>query len=207
MRFFSPDESGKANRRHHLVRDMIATVRRHLLISSLSLSVLAIGAVFAAVLGWVPQRLMPPAPAVVPAVIPHINAVISTAAIVTIVLGVRAVRRGAIMRHRRLMLTTLGLFIAFLVLYLYKVIVAGPVTFGGPAMVYQRVYLPVLAVHIVLAVVCIPFVIHAVLLGVTHEVRELYQTRHRLVGRIGAMLWLVSFALGNVVYLLAYVVY
>ena len=186
---------------------MIAMVRRHLLLTSLSLSALAIGTVFAAVLGLVPSTLMPTTPAVVPAVIPHINAVISTAAIVSIILGVRAVRRGAIMQHRRLMLTTLGLFIAFLVLYLYKVIVAGPVTFGGPEVVYQRVYLPVLAVHIVLAVVCIPFVIHAVLLGVTHEVRELYQTRHRLVGRIGATLWLVSFALGNIVYLLAYVIY
>ena len=186
---------------------MMAMVRRHLLVSSLSLSVLAISAVFAAVLGWIPGALMPTAPAVVPAVIPHINAVISTAAIVTIIFGVRAVRRGAIMRHRQLMLTTLGLFIAFLVLYLYKVIVAGPVTFSGPAEVYQRVYLPILAVHIVLAVICIPFITHAVLLGITHEVRELYQTRHRLVGRIGAMLWLISFALGNVVYLLAYIIY
>jgi putative membrane protein len=186
---------------------MIAIVRRHLLGSSLTVSLLAIGAVFAAVLGVIPQTVIPSPPGMLLAAIPHVNAVLSTGAIVTIILAVRAIRRGAVMRHRRLMLTTVGLFLAFLLLYLYKVIVAGPVTFGGPTEVYQRVYLPVLAVHIVLAVVCIPFVTHALLLGLTHEVRELYQTRHQLVGRIAAVLWLVSFALGNVVYLLAYVIY
>jgi Predicted membrane protein len=186
---------------------MMATVRRHLLIGSLGMSLLAIGTVFAAVLGVIPRTMLPTAPGVVLAVIPHVNAVLSTTAIVTIVLGVRAIRRGAVRRHRRLMLITVVLFVAFLVLYLYKVILAGPVSFGGPPGVYERVYLPVLAVHIILAVVCIPFVVHALLLGLTHEVRELYQTRHQLVGRIGATLWLISFALGNVVYLLAYILY
>ena len=186
---------------------MMTMVRRHLLVSSLSVSLLAVGAVFAAVLGVSPASLVPVVPSVLLAAIPHVNAILSTAAIATIVLAVRAIRRGEVLRHRRLMLTTVGLFTAFLVLYLYKVIVAGPVTFGGPTEVYERLYLPVLAVHIILAVICIPFVVHALLLGMTHEVRELYQTRHRLVGRIGAALWLISFALGNLVYLLAYIIY
>ena len=186
---------------------MMAMVRRHLLITSLTVSLVAVGAVFAAVLGLLPAALLPVAPSVVLAAIPHVNAILSTTAIVTIVLAVRAIRRGDVVRHRRLMLTTVGLFTAFLVLYLYKVIIVGPVAFRGPTAVYERIYLPVLAVHITLAVVCIPFVAHALLLGLTHEVRELYQTRHLLVGRIGAALWLISFALGNLVYLLAYIIY
>ena len=170
------------------------------------LAVVSIGLVFAAAGGVIPSRVFPRAPGVIK-VVPHLNAVISVVAIVAIADGVRAIRRGNVVAHRRRMFFAFVFFLAFLVLYFYKVILAGPSPFPGPEGVYTFVYLPLLAIHIVLAVVCIPLLYYVLLLAVTHEPAELPSTNHRRVGRVAASLWLVSFALGIVVYVLLYVAY
>ena len=41
---------------------------------------------------------------------------------------------------------------------LYRVVLKGPTDFTGPAVVESYVYLPVLAIHILLAIVAIPLV-------------------------------------------------
>jgi putative membrane protein len=171
------------------------------------LSAVALAAVFGTVLGAVPASAIPRVPADVLNAIPHVNAAISTVAIATILLGVRFVRRGDVRRHRAMMLASFGLFAAFLVLYLYRIALRGPAEFPGPETVYTLVYLPTLAVHILLAIVCIPLLFYALLLALTRPVAAIYETSHRRVGRIAAALWLISFFLGNVVYVLLYVVY
>ena len=171
------------------------------------LSVVSLAAVLGAVGGVIPASVLPRAPESVIDAIPHVNAVLSTAALVTIPLAVRAVRRGRIRRHRALMLTTLGLFAAFLVLYLYRITVRGTTAFGGPDAVYRVVYLPTLGIHILLAIVCVPLLYYVALLAATRPVSELRGSLHPRVGRVAAALWFVSFLLGDVVYLLLYVVY
>jgi putative membrane protein len=99
------------------------------------------------------------------------------------------------------------LFATFLVLYLYKVVVAGPASFPGPESVYQFVYLPLLAIHILLAIVCIPLLYYVALLALTRPISEVFDTNHRRVGRVAASLWLISFVLGNVVYAMLYLVF
>ncbi|SFR60416.1 DUF420 domain-containing protein [Halogeometricum limi] len=182
-------------------------VRDHVPGVAALLSLVSLALVFGAVLGYIPQSVFPRASPAVLTAVPHVNAVLSTTAIVTIVLGVRAIRRGDVARHRAFMLTTLGLFVAFLVLYLYKVVLEGTTAFPGPDVVYRFVYLPTLAVHILLAVACIPLLYYVLLLALTRPVADIYDTRHRLVGRVAASLWLVSFVLGDVVYVLLYLVY
>lgn len=171
------------------------------------LTVVSLVAVFGAALGVVPAAAIPRASEGVLSLIPHVNAVISTVAIATIVLGVAAARKGRYERHRALMLTSLVLFAGFLVLYLYKIVLEGPAPFPGPDGVYLFVYLPLLAIHILLAIVCIPLLYYVALLGLTRPLGRVFDTAHRRVGRVAASLWLVSFVLGNVVYLLLYVVY
>lgn len=170
------------------------------------LTVVSLALVFGAVLGAVPDGVLPEIEWLLESV-PHVNAALSLAAISTILYGVFSIRRGYIQRHRRAMVVSTLLFALFLVLYLYRVSIEGPTAFGGPDAIRQFVYLPILAVHILLAVVCIPFVYHALLLALAHPLTELRETRHPQVGRIAALLWLVSFTLGFVVYLLLYVVY
>lgn len=182
-------------------------VRRHVPALTGVLSVVSLGLVFAAALRAIPDWLLPRAPDAVIHAIPHVNAALSVTAIGTIVLGVRAIRRGDVDRHRRFMLSTTGLFAVFLAAYLYRVAVEGPTAFSGPALVENVVYPAVLAVHILLAIVCVPLVIYVLLLALTHPVAELRETRHPQVGRVAAALWLVSFTLGTVVYLLLYVLF
>jgi putative membrane protein len=170
------------------------------------LSAVSLALVFGAALQVLPTGVLP-APASLLAAIPHVNAVVSTVAIVTIVAGVLSARRGDYRRHRALMLLSVVLFAVFLVLYLYRVSIQGPAPFPGPGTVYRFFYLPLLAVHILLAVVCVPLLYYVLLLGLTRPISEVFGTRHRRVGRVAASLWLVSFVLGNVVYAMLYVIY
>ena len=170
------------------------------------LSAVSLALVFGAVLRVIPADVLPRSEALL-TLVPHLNAVVSLAAIGTIVSGVRAIRRGDVVRHRRRMLASFGLFAAFLLLYLYRVTVLGPSEFPGPDTVRTYLYLPFLAVHVSLAVLCVPFVFYALLSAATRPVSALPGTNHRRAGRIAATLWLVSFSMGLVIYALLYHVY
>ncbi|MWV64831.1 DUF420 domain-containing protein [Halorubrum sp. JWXQ-INN 858] len=171
------------------------------------LSVVSLAAVFGAVGGAIPSGALPRASDATLAAIPHLNAAISATAIVTIALGWRAIGRGDVRRHRAFMLASFGLFVAFLVGYLYRLVLVGTADFPGPEAVYTFVYLPFLAVHILLAIVCLPFVFYALLLASTRPAEALSRTRHAQAGTVAAALWVVSFAMGIGVYLLLHHVY
>ncbi|OYR48296.1 DUF420 domain-containing protein [Halorubrum sp. Eb13] len=173
------------------------------LLTALS-SVAALAVVFGAVGGAIPSVLLPRASDAVLAAIPHFNAAVSATAIGTIVLGWRAIARGDVRRHRAFMLTSFGLFTAFLGAYLYRLIHVGTTEFPGPDVVYTYLYLPFLGIHILLAIACIPFVFYALLLAATRPYEELYHTRHAQVGFVAAVLWLISFAMGIGVYVMLY---
>lgn len=168
------------------------------------LSVVSLALVFGAVLGYIPETLLPYSGPLV-TVIPHLNALISATAIVTILVGVRAIRQRNVATHRLSMLTATGLFALFLMLYLYRVSLEGPTPYSGPDWFKLYVYLPMLAIHILLAIVCVPLVYYALLLAWTHEMSELPRTNHPRIGRLAAGLWLISFSLGIGVYLVLHV--
>ncbi|MHB9286414.1 DUF420 domain-containing protein [Halobacteriales archaeon Cl-PHB] len=182
-----------------VVRDNVPTL-------TAVLSLVSIALVVGAVRGLLPMGALPQVDPLLGA-IPHLNAVLSLVAIATIVAGVRAIRRGDVRRHRSLMLTSLGLFATFLALYLYRVGVEGPTAFDGPDAVYTFLYLPVLVIHMGLAIVCIPLLYYVLLLAVSRPVSQLSETRHPSVGKVAAALWVTSFALGTAVYAMLYWVY
>jgi len=167
------------------------------------LSIVSLALVFGAVLGAVPRWLLPRVDGLL-AAIPHANAVISAVAFLVVADGWRTVRAGDLARHRRRMLAGLGLFAAFLVLYLYRISLVGPTHFDGPAAVETYLYLPLLAVHVLLAIVCVPLLYYVALLAVTRPMGAVGDTPHPRVGRVTVVLWLVSFAGGILVYLLLY---
>jgi putative membrane protein len=173
------------------------------------LSVVSLALVFGAALQVLPVGALPRAPPTVFDAIPHVNAAISVVAVVVIAAGWRAIRRGNVERHRGLMVSGFLLFGAFLVLYLYKVALVGPKGFpeAAPGWVETFVYYPVLGLHMLLAVVCVPLLFYVLLLAVTRPVSEIPLTDHPRFGRVTAALWLTSFVLGTVVYLLLYVAF
>ncbi len=182
-------------------------VRDRVLVVATGLSAVSLALVFGAVGGVVPRAAIPRAPDLFLALVPHVNAMLSVTAIVTILLGVWFVRRGDVGTHRQAMLTALVLFATFLALYLYRVAVHGATSFAGPDAVYTFLYLPFLTLHVLLAIVCIPLLYYVLLLGLTRPVSDLPETPHPRVGRIAATLWVVSFAMGLGVYVLLYWVY
>jgi len=181
------------------------TVRDHTLGVAAVLSVVSLALVFAAALRVVPAELIPRAPTAVVEAIPHVNAAVCAVALVSVLLGVRAIHDGDVERHRKLMGITFGLFATFLVAYLYRVALVGPSEFPASGLL-ETIYLAILAIHITLAVVCVPLVFYTLLLAWSHPLSAIPETNHRKVGRVAAPLWAISFALGVVVYLLIYVV-
>ncbi len=134
-------------------------------------------------------------------------AVVNATATGTLVYGYWCARRGRLRRHRAAMLTAFGLILLFLVLYLLKVGGGGTKEFVGPESAYL-VYLALLAVHIVLSILSVPFVVYQVVTGLTHSMGELARrTHHRRVGRLAVAAWTVSLSLGVVTYLLLNHVY
>lgn len=170
------------------------------------LSIGSLAVVFGTAGGFVPAGLLPRVSPLVEA-IPHLNAALSATALVTIAIGIRAVKNGDIERHRAAMATTTLLFLGFLGLYLYRIALEGPSDFPGPETIYQFVYLPILGIHILLAVLSIPFVYYVLLLAVTRPIAAIRQSPHPRIGRVAASLWFVSFALGIVVYGMLYILY
>ena len=170
------------------------------------LTVVSLALVVGAVRGLIPSGALPRVEAVVAAA-PHLNALLSLTALGTIAYGVRAIRRGLVTAHRRAMVTTTVLFLLFLGLYLYRIVIVGTKPFPGPEAVYQFLYLPVLGIHMLLAVVSIPLVYYVLLVATTRPVAAIRESPHPRVGRVAASLWFVAFALGIVVYTLLYVVY
>jgi putative membrane protein len=142
-------------------------------------------------------------------------AVVNTAALAAILLGVRSVKRGEIRKHRAAMLTAFGLIMLFLLMYLTKVgggfekriVIEEGQFLAAYAGIVEPVYLGMLAVHVLLSVVSVPVVLHAVVLGLTHSPSELPETIHPRVGRIAAAAWSLSLALGVITYVLLNHVY
>lgn len=185
--------------------DFRAAVRDHTLGTAAVLSTVAVALVFAAALRVVPAEALPRAPSVIIDAIPHVNAAVSAVAFVLIIVGVRAVRDGNIDRHRKLMGSAFGLFVVFLVGYLYRVALIGPTEFPGSGLI-ETVYFAILGIHITLAVLSVPLLFYTLLLAWSHPVSEIPATNHRKVGKVAAPLWAISFALGVVVYLMVYVI-
>jgi putative membrane protein len=129
-------------------------------------------------------------------------AIVNLSALCLIILGWYWIRKGDIEKHRRAMLTSFGLIILFLMLYLTKVGGGGTKEFIGPALV-RYVYLVMLSVHIGLSVAAVPLVVYQVITGITRSPSELLKLKyHRKVGRMGATSWIISLSLGVITYLL-----
>lgn len=170
---------------------------------SAGLAVLAVVLVLAAAGGFLPANRLPHVSDRVVTLIPHVNALIALTAIATIGYAWWSIRRGRIRVHRRAMGLALILFAIFLTLYVYRLtLLGGPTPFAGAELIYRFVYLPLLTVHILLAIVCIPLLFDALGLALVVPSQELGETRHPLVGRVAATLWSLSFGLGICVYLL-----
>jgi putative membrane protein len=168
------------------------------------LSVVGYVLVGGALYGFIP--LFPPLSDSTVDLFSHLIAAINTLALSSLLAGVYFIKTDQVEKHRRAMLTAFSLIVLFLVVYLWKTGGGYEKAIVAPDLV-TVVYLAMLAVHILLSVVAVPVVLYAAILGLTHTPAELRETSHARYGRIAAVAWSVSLALGIVTYLLLNHVY
>jgi putative membrane protein len=136
------------------------------------------------------------------ALLPHAIAAVNTVALITLRLGYRAVRRGRIGRHKIFMLSSFILISLFLIMYVSRLFLGGVREYEGPEQARLFIYLPALAMHLILSIVSVPLVLYNVSTGLTTSVDKVGGTGHRGVGRWAVRLWTVSLILGVFVYLM-----
>lgn len=116
--------------------------------------------------------------------------------------GWLSIRAGQSHRHRLLMILALLSISSFFILYVTRQYLVGTLEFEGPESVRQMVYLPLLIPHLALSAAAVPPVVYNFIVGLTRKMSEVGRTPHPRVGRIVVPIWLLSSALGLIVFAL-----
>jgi putative membrane protein len=137
-----------------------------------------------------------------------INAFINSAIALLLIAALVAVKNGKYLLHKRFMMTALVLSILFLVSYIAHHLLAGEAKFGdsnhdgivsddekSAVGGIRMVYYFILATHIFLAAIILPFILFTAYRGLTGE-----YAIHKKLARITWPLWLYVAVTGPVVY-------
>jgi putative membrane protein len=133
--------------------------------------------------------------------LPALNASLNATSALCLLLAYRAIRKLAIERHRRLMLTAATMSTLFLAGYLTYHAQVGSVHFMGQGAA-RTVYFSVLISHTVLAVIVLPMVLRTLYLGLKRR-----DDQHRRIARWTFPIWLYVSVTGVIVYLMLYRLY
>ena len=128
--------------------------------------------------------------------LPPLHAGINAAAAVVLVVSVVAIKLGKIRLHRATMVGAMGLSVLFLISYVAYHITNDPTRYGGTGPM-RTVYFILLASHIILAAVSLPFILFTFIAGWTNRF-----TAHRRLARWVFPLWLYVALTGPVCYLM-----
>lgn len=123
-----------------------------------------------------------------------INAVINSAVAVLLVAALAAVKNKQFLLHKKLMIGALVLSIFFLVFYIAHHLLAGETKFGGTGTI-KFVYYTILATHIMLAAIILPFILFTAYRALTAEF-----TTHKKLARYTWPLWFYVAVTGPIVY-------
>jgi putative membrane protein len=128
--------------------------------------------------------------------LPHLNAVINSAATLALIMGLVFIKQKNIVYHRAAMTTAFVLGSIFLVSYVIYHGAAESTSFGGEGLI-KIVYYFLLITHIILAAVALFPILFAYYYGLTDQ-RE----KHLKVVRFAYPIWLYVTVTGVVVYLM-----
>jgi putative membrane protein len=118
------------------------------------------------------------------AFLPALNALLNGLSAVALLIGYTFIRARRIPAHRAAMITAFGFSTLFLVSYILHHALHGDVRYPAHAAL-RSVYLPLLASHIVLAMVTLPLILIAFFFSLTGRIPQ-----HRKVARWTFPLWL-----------------
>lgn len=127
--------------------------------------------------------------------LPTLNAIFNTMALILLLWGYRAIKKGKRQQHRNLMLAALVVSALFLTSYLTYHFHFGHKVFPQLGWI-KTLYLAILIPHIVLAVVIIPLILLTCSFAFTQQ-----WTRHKRIARITFPLWMFVSVTGVIVYI------
>lgn len=128
--------------------------------------------------------------------LPHLNAVINSAATVALIAGVLFIKKGNINYHKAAMTAAFGLGAIFLMSYVVYHATAESTTFGGEGWI-RPVYYFILITHIVFAAVALYPILLAYYYGYTDQ-----RVKHKKVVKFAFPIWLYVTVTGVIVYLM-----
>ena len=123
------------------------------------------------------------------------NAVINSVVSVLLIMAFVAVKGKRYEQHKRIMLWAMAMSVLFLVSYIAHHLLAGETKYGGTGAM-KGIYYFILATHIPLAAVILPFILFTAYRGLTGEF-----TNHRKLAKYTWPLWLYVSITGVLVYL------
>ncbi len=118
------------------------------------------------------------------AFLPALNALLNGLSAVTLLVGYTFIKARRIAAHRAAMITAFGFSTLFLVSYILHHALHGDVRYPEHA-AFRSVYLPLLASHIILAVVALPLILVTFFFSLSGRIPQ-----HRKVARWTFPLWL-----------------
>ncbi|MES2704121.1 MAG: DUF420 domain-containing protein [Bacteroidota bacterium] len=124
------------------------------------------------------------------------NAVINTMVSILLVWALVAVKNKNYLQHRSVMLTAMGLSMLFLLSYIAHHLLAGETKYGGEGTL-RYVYYFILATHIPLAAIILPFILFTAYRSLTGEYEK-----HKKLAKYTWPLWLYVSVTGVLVYVL-----
>lgn len=125
-----------------------------------------------------------------------ISAMLNTTVSILLIVAFIAVRNKNYQLHKRLMLVAIVLSVLFLVSYISHHLLAGETKYGGTGAL-RYIYYIILATHIPLAAIILPFILFTAYRSLTGE-----YAAHKKIARYTWPLWLYVSITGVLVYLL-----
>ena len=139
--------------------------------------------------------------------LPFVNACLNFLSTIFLILGMVAIKKKNIVKHKNLMITAFISSAVFLMCYLYYHYTAGHFIFKGEGMV-RTIYLIILVPHIILAAVMVPMIIMTFVYAFKSNWEEpdnLYVKKHKKLAKFTLPIWLYVSFTGVVLYLYIYV--
>jgi putative membrane protein len=130
------------------------------------------------------------------AFLPALNALLNGLSATTLLIGYTFIRAHRIKAHRAAMITAFAFSTLFLVSYIAHHALHGDVRYPAHA-AFRTIYLPLLASHIVLAVVALPMVLVTFFFSLSGRIPQ-----HRKIARWTFPIWLYVSITGVVTYIM-----
>lgn len=143
------------------------------------------------------QRIRLPLPAGwSTAFLPPLHAAVNAAGALTLVISLVFIKLGKVRLHRATMVAAMFLSVLFLLSYVAYHITNDPVRYGGEG-VLRTIYFILLASHIILAAISLPFILFTFIAGWTNRF-----SAHKRLARWVFPLWLYVAVTGPICYLM-----